>query len=311
MEQAPLIALAGIGKIARDQHLPSIAATGTFTLAATLSRNASLSGVPAYRSLDEMCAAHPDLAAIALCTPPQVRYEQAHAALEAGLDVFLEKPPAATLGEIEALAALARDRDRVLFASWHSRFARQVPVARDWLADRTIRAVDIRWREDVRHWHPGQDWLWQPGGMGVFDPGINALSILTEILPGPIFLRRSDLYVPENRATPIAARLEMETATGAPVAADFDFRETGPQIWEIRVETDAGSLLLHEGGAALDIASRGIVPDPATGSEYEELYRRFARLVTARQSEVDITPLTLVSDAFLLGRQIPVEPFHD
>jgi D-galactose 1-dehydrogenase len=25
--------------------------------------------------------------------------------------------------------------------------------------------------------------VFEPGGMGVFDPGINALSILTEILP--------------------------------------------------------------------------------------------------------------------------------
>ena len=41
----------------------------------------------------------------------------------------------------------------------------------------------IIWKEDVHHWHPGQRWIWEPGGFGVFDPGINALSVLTEILP--------------------------------------------------------------------------------------------------------------------------------
>jgi D-galactose 1-dehydrogenase len=47
--------------------------------------------------------------------------------------------------------------------------------------------VNVIWREDVRVWHPGQDWIWQPGGLGVFDPGINALSIITHILPARSF----------------------------------------------------------------------------------------------------------------------------
>jgi D-galactose 1-dehydrogenase/L-arabinose 1- dehydrogenase len=43
--------------------------------------------------------------------------------------------------------------------------------------------VQLIWREDVRVWHPGQDWLLAAGGFGVFDPAINALSILTRVLP--------------------------------------------------------------------------------------------------------------------------------
>jgi hypothetical protein len=43
--------------------------------------------------------------------------------------------------------------------------------------------VEIVWHEDVRKWHPGQQWIWEPGGFGVFDPGINALSIATRIFP--------------------------------------------------------------------------------------------------------------------------------
>src|SRR5690606_40163452 len=65
----------------------------------------------------------------------------------------------------------------------HSRMALAVAAARRWLADRTIHEGRITWREDLRKWHPGQDWILDAGGMGVFDPGINALSILTEILP--------------------------------------------------------------------------------------------------------------------------------
>jgi len=305
----PKIALAGIGKIARDQHVPAIARTGAFTLAATLSRSERLPGVPGYQSFEALHAAHPDLSAIALCTPPQARTELACAALEAGLDVLLEKPPAASLSAFDLIRRTAHDRGRVLFATWHSRFAASVPAARDWLARHPPQSVEVIWREDVRKWHPGQTWLWQPGGMGVFDPGINALSILTEILTDPLILTCADLEVPSNRDTPIAARLGMRTASGTPVEANFDFRQTGTQTWSIRIRTDAGELQLRDGGAALEIDGH-LQPVPDS-REYENLYRHFAHLRTTGQSDADAGPLTLVADAFLLGQRHPTSPFHD
>ena len=45
------------------------------------------------------------------------------------------------------------------------------------MRERTIRTLTVAWKEDVRIWHPGQAWIWKAGGLGVFDPGINALSI--------------------------------------------------------------------------------------------------------------------------------------
>lgn len=305
----PKIALAGVGKIARDQHVPAIARTGTFTLAATLSRSERLPDVPGYQSFEALRAAHPDLDAIALCTPPQARIELACAALEAGIDLLLEKPPAASLSAFDLIRRTARDRGRVLFATWHSRFAAAVPAARDWLARHPPQAVEVIWREDVRKWHPGQTWLWQPGGMGVFDPGINALSILTGILPEPLILTRADLDVPSNCGTPIAARLGMRTAGGIPVEADFDFRQTGPQTWSIRIRTAAGDLLLRDGGAVLEIDGQ---PQPVPeGREYETLYRHFAQLRASGQSDADASPLALVADAFLLGQRHQTDPFYD
>ena len=155
------------------------------------------------------------MAAVALCTPPDARLEASLKAIAAGRDLLIEKPPAATLGEIGIIIEAARAAGVTLFATWHSRFAADVAPARGWLAGRQISAVTITWREDVRRWHPGQDWVWQPGGFGVFDPGINALSILTEILPGPIIVTAAELEVPVNAATPIAARLEMRARHGA------------------------------------------------------------------------------------------------
>jgi D-galactose 1-dehydrogenase len=302
------IGLVGIGKIARDQHLPVIGASPDYTLAAVASRQGTYDGVPNYRTLPEMLAGRHGLEAVALCQPPQARFEAALAAIEAGLHVFLEKPPGASLAEIGLLVAAARARGVSLFASWHSRYASGVEPARRWLAGRRIRAVSIAWMEDVRHWHPGQDWIWEAGGMGVFDPGINALSIATHILP-PFFLTGATLSVPENRQAPIAADLRFADAAGTPIRAVFDWRQTGPQTWDIRVETDDGPLVLSRGGAVLTIDGRDQPLPPE--AEYRGLYDRFAALVRSGASDVDLNPLTHVADAFLRGERRTVEAFTD
>ncbi|MBO9558040.1 MAG: gfo/Idh/MocA family oxidoreductase, partial [Caulobacter sp.] len=192
-------------------------------------------------------------------------------------------------------------------ATWHSRCAPAVQPARDWLAGKTITAARINWREDVRVWHPGQDWIWEPGGLGVFDPGINALSIATAVLPRPFFLTSATLHVPENRQSPIQAELDFADTVGTPVRAEFDFLQTGPQSWDIEIDTDAGALRLSHGGAKLWID--GALVHEASEAEYPGLYARFAELIAAGESDVDVTPLRHVADAFLLGRRVPAPAF--
>lgn len=302
------LAIVGLGKIAREQHLPAIAATPGIALAAVASRNASVDGVDCFARLDELLARAPDIDAVALCTPPQVRRDQAMAALAAGKHVLLEKPPGATVSEIEPLAAMAREQGRTLFAAWHSRFAPAVEPARTFLAKHRACEVSIVWKEDVRIWHPGQDWIFEPGGLGVFDPGINALSILTAILPEPVFVRGAELAFPANRQAPIAAEVELTGVLGLPIRATFDFRQSGEQVWMIEIKTDAGRLALDAGGARLSLDGKMLIDERER--EYAGLYQRFVDLVHAGSSDVDTAPLGLVADAFMLGRRSIVENFE-
>jgi D-galactose 1-dehydrogenase len=303
------IAIVGFGKIARDQHVRAIAATDGVTLAAIASRNASHMELPHFTTLEALLRGGPPVEAVVLCTPPQVRRAEAAAALSAGKHVMLEKPPGASVSELDPLIASATRAGRTLFATWHSRFAPAIEPARRWLGPRRIHSVTISWKEDVRVWHPGQDWIWEPGGLGVFDPGINALSILTRILPQPLFVTAAELCFPANREAPIAARLSLSDAAGLPIAAEFDFRQTGPQSWDILIETDGGPLKLSAGGARLIVGNEVLVD--AAEAEYRGLYRRFVELTATGTSDVDLTPLRLVADAFLLGRRQIVEPFED
>lgn len=300
------IALAGIGKIALDQHVPALAASPDWQLAATVSRSGTVPGVEAHVDFGAFLAARPDIGTVSLCLPPVPRYAYAEAALKAGRHVMLEKPPGATLAEVHALTALAAERGLTLYATWHSRMARAVAPARAWLADKTVTAAHISWREDVRKWHPGQTWVFEPGGMGVFDPGINALSILTEILPAPVHLTAATLSVPDNCQTPIAAQL---TFSGG-VTADFDWRQTGPQTWDITVDTDRGRLALRMGGNVLELDGLAVAGARDIMGEYPALYARMAQLVATGRSDVDLAPMIHVADALSLGRRERTAPFH-
>ncbi len=302
------LALVGIGKIARDQHIPAISANPDFTIQAVASRNASVDGLPSYPSLNDLIDAEPDVDCVSLCTPPMARYDDACLALEAGLHVMLEKPPGATLSEVHALEALADEKNVTLFATWHSRHAAAVGAAKDWLTGKTLRAVEISWKENVRQWHPGQDWIWQAGGLGVFDPGINALSVMTAILPRAVFLKEAQLVFPENRDTPVAAQMTFHDPGGADVTAELDWLEQGEPKWNIALTTDEGTALLSKGGACLSIDGGAETSGP--DDEYPSLYRRFAQLVQSGTSDVDLSPMRHVADAFTMGQRQIAPPFE-
>ncbi len=297
------VGLVGIGEIARVQHVPTIAADDGFRLTAMASRSkpAVSDGVALFTTQDEMIASGL-VDAVALCTPPQVRYGFARSALLAGMHVMLEKPPAQTVAEVDDLRRLAGAVGRTLFATWHSMFSGAVAPARGILAERGATAMRILWREDVHKFHPGVDWFWQPGGMGVFDPGVNALSIVVGCLPEPIFVRAARFRVMPGAHTPITAELEFATPTHATgFSALFDWDHKGEETWSIDwTLSDGGTLSLGRGGGSLVLDGRTVVDGP--DREYPGLYRRFAELVQAGGSDAETRPLQLAADAFSLAR---------
>ncbi|ESX66052.1 Gfo/Idh/MocA family oxidoreductase [Mesorhizobium sp. M0189] len=302
------LGIVGVGKIVRDQHLPALAKDRDYRLVAAASRHGKVDGIANFPDIEAMLDTVPELEAVSLCMPPQFRYDAARTALAAKKHVFLEKPPGATVSEVEDLKALAVANGVCLFASWHSRYAPAVEAARTFLSSTTIRSAAINWKEDVRRWHPNQEWIWAPGGFGVFDPGINALSIATHILP-PMLISSAELDFPENRAAPIAAHIVFRTSNGLPVTMELDWRQTGPQSWDILADTEAGSMVLSGGGSKLAIDGRVVHEEPE--AEYPMLYKRFAEIVRAGVSDVDLAPLQHVADAFMLGKRNVVEAFFD
>ena len=300
------IAIIGYGKIAEDQHVPSIAANPRFELVATSSR--SVQGV-AQRFTDwrEMIRSVEGLEAVAITTPPGPRYEIARECILAGLACLLEKPPTTGLAEIADLDCLAQAKQVTLFTTWHAQHHSTVEAAARALAGKRIKSMQIHWHEDVHKWHPGQSWIWQPGGFGVFDPGINAFSIATRIFPGGLFVESAELSFPENAQTPIAADVTFSSPQAdGPLSASLDWRRSEGEEWTISVETSDGETVrLEDGGSRLLLG--GEVQADSGAGEYPDIYRTFVDLIDNRRSLVDVAPLRLVADTLLVAARKTVE----
>lgn len=300
------IGLQGAGKIARDEHIPAIQHSGSFVLAGCTHCLTPTADAPNFPDLASMLDALPEIDAIAVCSPPQAHYDAACLALQRRKHVLLEKPPCPTVTQLDYLVQLAARMERTLFQSWHLCESAVVEAARRWLIRRKIRSGRITWKEDVRRCHPGQTWLWQTDGFGVFDAGINALSVLTKIFPGPIFVKSAELFVPSNCETPAAANTLLDV-DGCGFIAEFDFRHAGETAWEITFDTDDGTACLAAQRSALMVDGHKIFT-AFQNDEYRNVYRRFGQLIREHHSEVDKRPLKLVADIFLIGRHIPVGP---
>jgi D-galactose 1-dehydrogenase len=313
MAKTYAIAIVGIGKITEDQHLPCIAKNPRFKLTGLVSqRGVARDGVPSFKTLGELLNSNTPVDAVAICTPPNARHAIAVEAMDAGKHVLLEKPTTATTLETADLVAHAAKTKRVAYATWHSQHNAAVDEAKRLLAGQRLKRLHVEWKEDVKRWHPGQEWIWAPGGFGVFDPTINALSILTKILPAPLFVTAAELITPTNRETPIAGKVSFRSpAAGANAAltAEVDWRQTGPQSWNIDIETESGlKLALREGGSKLSVDGQETVAQPM--EEYERIYERFAELLDQGKSDMHYAPLQLVADAFFVGKRVPTDAFH-
>ena len=301
------IAIIGFGKIAADQHVPSIAGNPRFELAATSSRSGQ--GVePTFTDWRDLLNRIEGIEAVAITTPPGPRYEIARECIARGLHVLMEKPPTVTLSEAQELACLAEAKGTTLFATWHARHNPAVAAAARLLAGKRISELRILWHEDVHKWHPGQAWIWEPGGFGVFDPGINAFSIATAIFPGSLFVRSAELSFPENAQTPIAAEIDFASdVADGPLRCSLDWRRTEGEEWTVLVQTsDGAEVRLTEGGSRLFID--GVEQKVGTSGEYADIYREFVDLIDERRSSVDVRPLRLVADCLLASRRRIVEP---
>lgn len=171
------LALIGAGDFARTTHLPNlhdlrdrftlaavVARTGTNALAVARRYNAARA-VTDYREV----LADPAVDAVLVCTRHDLHARIAQEALSAGKHVFLEKPLALTLKELEDLEDLIRElRGKpdapVLFAGYNRRYSPCARRLRELLAERAD-PVQIYYRMSAGPL-PADHWVHGPEGGG-------------------------------------------------------------------------------------------------------------------------------------------------
>ena len=132
------VGVLGCGRIARIHHLPALAREADVELAAVaeedpagLTRARSIA--PRARPVADWRAVLDDgsIAAVVICLPTGLHAEAARASLEAGKDVYLEKPLATTLADARASVLAWRASGRIGMLGFNQRFHPLVRAARE------------------------------------------------------------------------------------------------------------------------------------------------------------------------------------
>jgi predicted dehydrogenase len=138
-------------------------------------------------SVEDLIAA-PDIDLVINLTIPAAHAEITRAALDAGKDVFTEKPLGTTLAEGRDLVAIAEARGRVLgsapdtFLGAAGRLARQ--LIEGGAVGRIVSGTAFMMGRGMEHWHPNPSFYYQKGGGPVLDMGPYYLTMLVNLL-GP------------------------------------------------------------------------------------------------------------------------------
>tara|TARA_B100001057_G_C22861315_1_gene954597 strand:+ start:1090 stop:2019 length:930 start_codon:yes stop_codon:yes gene_type:complete len=303
------VAIYGLGKIAFDQHIPSINSSKDFKLVAAISSSEHYPEIPKFSSILEMFDSKVKVDAISLCMPPSARFKIAQEAISYKYDLFLEKPPCKSLKECKNLIKSARLSSVTLFAGWHSKYALMISKAKNWIDTYGYDYFEINWKENVNKWHPNQNWITKKNGFGVFDSGMNALSILYELTNNDFFADNVEFYKPMNWDSPIAVKFNLGVKDKICGEANFDFRASEIESWEIKFFSGKNKLFLLNGGQSMFVNNISIKDEGKKLSEYENMYEHFRDTILRKETNFDTRPLNLVEKLYEKANWHEIEEF--
>ncbi len=138
----------GGGAIAQVVHLPLLKKISGVKVAAlseqdrqrlaALGRQHGISKL--YNSPEELLA-DPDIDAVDICTSSESHFEIAVAALNAGKNVLIEKPPTIDQKQCSTLTKLADEKGKIVLAAMNNRFRADFMMLKSYLADKQLGEV--------------------------------------------------------------------------------------------------------------------------------------------------------------------------
>jgi D-galactose 1-dehydrogenase len=291
-----------MGRLLADERVPGLTLTAVADFQAVDWTRSPV--LPDYKDLLRL-----PLDAVIIATPPELHYTIACDALQAGKHVFVEKPPTQTTGEAEKLGRLSGEVRKVLFFGYHAQYNSSVRRARNMLAQQSVQAVEAEFCEDVLQFHSPGSWVFKQGVLR--DSGINALSILTAVLPGHDDWRvtAADFKPSGEAGADRKARIELSLGGQAKGLVLLDWEHHGKETRTLTFRTSGGTLTIdiaadrmYQNGVPLDP-----MPDPAPEAdgfhrEYQAMLRDFAASLRSGHSSCGTTEVRLVEEAYRSAR---------
>jgi predicted dehydrogenase len=177
-------------------------------------------GVPAFTDAQALFDAGV-CDAVVVATPPGTHGALVRAALDAGMDVYCEKPIAPTSDEGHALATLARDRDRVLQVGFQFRYHLGYAAMRDAIASiapvRRVHVTATNWFRAQQYFR-ASPWRasWRIAGGGVLmSQAVHQVDALIAALGMPEWVRGEARSVAHDAEIEDEATAEFQWANGA------------------------------------------------------------------------------------------------
>jgi predicted dehydrogenase len=295
-------AILGLGNVAVHGHLPGWRARSDSVIVAATDasparRAACAAELPAARWHDsvESLLADSDLDFVDICTPPSSHAPLIQAALGRGLHVLCEKPLVGSLGELEALAGLARAEGAVLHTvhNWHH--APLVRATDALIREGRIGAVrEVIWRTlrtEPAAAANGDGWRVDPtiGGGGVLtDHGWHVSYVIPRwVGAAPVAVsarletRRHHRFPVEDTATLSLHFPDAEARIELTWAADARRNEARVIGTAGRIEIEDDALVIVEGGRR----ERRALPALSNGSQHPDWFAPVANEFLARVRE--------------------------
>jgi len=198
-------AVVGYGLAGSVFHAPLLAANASYSLDMVATSDAGrqatassrLPGVEVVRDGAAVLGRATDLDLVVLATPPMTHYPLAKAALEAGLDVVVDKPFAVTSAEGRELVDLAQRLGRVLTVFHNRRWDGDFLTLRKLLAAQALGRV-TRFESRFERWSPAISKVWkarataEDGGGVLFDLGSHLIDQAVQLF-GPATVLHAEL----------------------------------------------------------------------------------------------------------------------
>eukprot|EP01125_Pyxidicula_operculata_P001726 TRINITY_DN11551_c0_g1_i1.p1 TRINITY_DN11551_c0_g1~~TRINITY_DN11551_c0_g1_i1.p1 ORF type:complete len:333 (+),score=69.46 TRINITY_DN11551_c0_g1_i1:94-1092(+) len=174
----------------------------------------------------------PRVDVVIIATPPSTHFNIIEYSMSKKKKVIVEKPVATSVSDAEKSVQLSKDNNTHLYFSYHTAFQPVYLAAKEVVNDFVIKGdkvkkFSVHYFEDVRNYHPGSSWVFNPqvsGGGCLIDSGINALSAIVDLL-GP--LKPSSVHIGHDSSFPV----ETEAKVSLVSESDSDLSGELEQNW--------------------------------------------------------------------------------